>query len=220
MATANMEISTSEAATAGHIVEGSKRARRQLERYNGLQHNNDGAFIGDLLRLGSATSEFFGYDDEDGASSYAGNEHVSSDDDTRMEDELPGAEEDDDDDDDDEYLQSIKDRETNGRHHVRRGRHADHDGQACERQVVQHRTPQRHEKTPAGSAIVVPSSYRSKKSASPDQVSYMPASQRWLKETQGRLHEIDPAERRHADMCAGACMRREFQTPGPWSKAS
>jgi hypothetical protein len=141
MATANMEISTSEAATAGHIVEGSKRARRQLERYNGLQHNNDGAFISDLLRLGSATSEFFGYDDEDGASSYAGNEHVSSDDDTRMEDELPGAEEDDDDDDDDEYLQSIKDRETNGRHHVRRGRHADHDGQACERQVVQHRTP-------------------------------------------------------------------------------
>jgi hypothetical protein len=62
MATANMETSTTEAATAGHSSEGSKRKRRELEQYSGLQYDNDGALIDDPLRVNNTTLEFFGYD--------------------------------------------------------------------------------------------------------------------------------------------------------------
>jgi hypothetical protein len=43
--------------------ESSKRVRKQPERYNGLQYDNDGAYIDDLLLVNQATEEFFGYQD-------------------------------------------------------------------------------------------------------------------------------------------------------------
>jgi hypothetical protein len=65
MATTDIITLTAEAAAAGHIAEGSKRTRRELDRYSGLQYDNDGAFIGYSLRANNATSEFFGYDEGD-----------------------------------------------------------------------------------------------------------------------------------------------------------
>jgi hypothetical protein len=97
MATANMETSTPEAATAGHIVEGPKSEYRQPGRHNGLEYDNDSAFIDDSLRLNNATSGIFCCDDEDGANSYAGDEDVSSDNGTEMEIEERGEEDDGDD---------------------------------------------------------------------------------------------------------------------------
>jgi hypothetical protein len=65
MATTDMETLTAQAQAAGHIAEGSKRTRKQPERYNGLQYDNGGALIDDFLRVNDTTLESFGYDGGD-----------------------------------------------------------------------------------------------------------------------------------------------------------
>jgi hypothetical protein len=67
--------------------ESSKRVRKQPERYNGLQYDNDGAYIDDPLLVNQATEEFFGYQDisadEDEYDEEAASEEEQDDDSTR-----------------------------------------------------------------------------------------------------------------------------------------